>query len=69
MSWFTDFMKAEVAIRLKSNPAAAKDLMLSGVKKSITRVRSFSNALGQSLPAGLEPSEVTYTATLGAFMI
>lgn len=67
MSWFTDFMKAEVAIRLKSNPAAAKDLMLSGVKKSITRVRSFSNALGQSLPAGLEPSEVTYTATLGAF--
>lgn len=67
MSWFTDFMKAEVALRIKSDPAAAKELMLSGVKKSITRVRSFSNALGQSLPAGLEPSEVTYTATLGAF--
>ncbi|HPI81302.1 MAG TPA: SusD/RagB family nutrient-binding outer membrane lipoprotein, partial [Cyclobacteriaceae bacterium] len=45
----------------------AKALMLSGVTKSINRVRSFSNSIGQALPAGLEPSQVTYLATLGAF--
>jgi hypothetical protein len=64
MSWFTDFMKAEAVIRLGLS-GDAKALMLSGVDKSITRVRSFSASLGQSLPAGLEPSEVTYKATLG----
>ena len=66
MSWFTDFMKAEAVIRL-GLPGDAKALMLSGVTKSINRVRSFSNSIGQSLPAGLEPSQVTYLATLGAF--
>lgn len=65
MSWFTDFMKAEAVIRLLL-PGDAKALMLSGVTKSINRVRSFSNSIGQSLPAGLEPSQVTYLATLGA---
>lgn len=65
MSWFTDFMKAEAVIRL-GLPGDAKALMLSGVTKSINRVRSFSNSIGQSLPAGLEPSQVTYLATLGA---
>jgi Starch-binding associating with outer membrane len=66
MSWFTDFMIAEAVIRLGLS-GDAKALMLSGVSKSITRVRSFSNALGQSLPAGVEPSEVTYRSTLGGF--
>jgi len=66
MSWFTDFMIAEAVIRL-GLPGDAKALMLSGVSKSIARVRSFSNALGQSLPEGLEPSEVTYRSTLGGF--
>ena len=66
MSWFTDFMKAEAVIRL-GLPGDAKALMLSGVTKSINRVRSFSNSIGQSLPAGLEPSQVTYLATLGAY--
>lgn len=65
MSWFTDFMKAEAVIRLGLS-GDAKALMLSGVTKSINRVRSFSNSLGQSLPDGLEPSQVTYLATLGA---
>jgi hypothetical protein len=64
MSWFTDFMKAEAVIRL-GLAGDAKALMLSGVDKSITRVRSFSTSLGQTLPTGLEPSEVTYKATLG----
>ena len=66
MSWFTDFMKAEAVVRL-GLPGDAKALMLSGVTKSINRVRSFSNSIGQSLPAGLEPSQVTYLATLGAY--
>lgn len=66
MSWFTDFMKAEAVIRLGLH-GDAKALMLSGVTKSINRVRSFSNSIGQSLPAGLEPSQVTYLATLGAY--
>ena len=66
MSWFTDFMKAEAVVRL-GLPGDAKALMLSGVTKSINRVRSFSNSIGQALPAGLEPSQVTYLATLGAF--
>ena len=67
MSWFTDFMLAEVAIRLNNDPVGAKALMLSGVNKSINRTRSFANALGMTLPAGLEPSPVTYTATLGGY--
>ena len=66
MSWFTDFMKAEAVVRL-GLPGDAKALMLSGVTKSINRVRSFSNSIGQALPAGLEPSQVTYLATLGAY--
>lgn len=64
MSWFTDFMKAEAVLRL-GLAGDAKALMLSGVNKSINRTRSFSNSLGQVLPAGLEPSPVTYTSTLG----
>lgn len=64
MSWFTDFMIAEAVLRL-GIAGDAKALMISGVNKSITRTRTFSNSIGQSLPAGLEPSSVTYTATLG----
>lgn len=67
MSWFTDFMLAEVAIRLNNDPIGAKTLMISGVNKSINRTRSFANSLGMTLPAGLEPSPVTYTATLGGY--
>jgi len=64
MSWFTDFMKAE-AVLTGLITGDAKALMLAGVAKSIDRTRSFSVALGQTLPAGLEPSPVTYLATLG----
>ena len=64
MSWFTDFMKAEMVLGGMIS-GDAKALMLSGVTKSINRTRSFSNALAQTLPAGLEPSSVSYLATLG----
>lgn len=63
MSWFTDFMLAEAVLRL-GIPGDAKALMISGVNKSITRTRNFANALGMTLPTGLEPSPLTYTATL-----
>ena len=65
MSWFTDFMIAEAVLRLGIS-GDAKALMISGVNKSINRTRSFANSLGLALPAGLEPSAVTYTSTLGA---
>lgn len=63
MSFFTDFMKAEAVLRLGIS-GDAKEFMLSGVNKSINRVRSFASSRGQTLPAGLEPAAVTYTATL-----
>ena len=63
MSWFTDFMKAEAVLRL-GVAGDAKALMLSGVNKSINRVRSFATSLGQGLPAGLEPIQDLYTSTL-----
>lgn len=66
MSFFTDFMKAEIAMRLNNDPAAAKTALLSGVNKSINRVRAFGTALAQTLPAGLEPAQVIYTSTLDA---
>jgi hypothetical protein len=64
MSWFTDFMKAEMVLSGMIT-GDAKALMISGVNKSINRTRSFANSLGLTLPAGLEPSPITYTATLG----
>jgi Starch-binding associating with outer membrane/Susd and RagB outer membrane lipoprotein len=68
MSWFTDFMKAEAILSnlgVAGGAAAARDLMISGVTKSINRTRSFANSLGLALPAGLEPSSVSYLSTLG----
>ncbi|MEQ8304777.1 MAG: SusD/RagB family nutrient-binding outer membrane lipoprotein, partial [Cyclobacteriaceae bacterium] len=41
MSFFTDYMKAEIAIRLDGDAAAAKTHLLNGVNKSINRVRAF----------------------------
>jgi hypothetical protein len=64
MSWFTDFMKAEAVLRL-GLAGDARELMLTGVNKSIDRTRSFSESIGQILPAGLEPSQDKYTKALG----
>ena len=65
MSWFTDFMKAEAVLRL-GIPGDAKALMLTGVSKSINRVRNFSNSLGQTLPSGVEPSQIAYESNLAS---
>jgi hypothetical protein len=63
MNSFTDFMKAEAALTL-GTAGNAKDLMLSGVKKSINFTRSFSAslAISQKLPDGLEASQTAYEA-------
>lgn len=65
MASFTDFLKAEAAITLKT-PGDAGALMLSGVAKSIARVRAFATTKAQTLTAGLEPSEAAYTAEVTA---
>jgi hypothetical protein len=66
MSFFTDFMKAEISIRLNNDAAAAKTNLLNGVNKSINRVRAFASAKAQTLPSGIEPAQVIYTSTLDA---
>lgn len=66
MSFFTDYMKAEISLRLNNDAAAAKTNLTNAVNKSINRVRSFAVSKAQTLPAGLEPAQVIYVAALGA---
>jgi Starch-binding associating with outer membrane/Susd and RagB outer membrane lipoprotein len=61
MASFTDFVKAEAAVKLGTD-GDAKVLTLDGVKKSITRVRAFGAAKGQALPKALEASDSLYLA-------
>ncbi|MGE0588847.1 MAG: SusD/RagB family nutrient-binding outer membrane lipoprotein [Cyclobacteriaceae bacterium] len=65
MSFFTDYMKAEISI-LNGDVDGAKTNLLSAVNKSINRVRSFASSKAQTLPAGLEPAQVIYASTLSA---
>jgi hypothetical protein len=61
MAFFTDFMKAEAAVRL-GTPGDPKDLMLSAVNKSISQVRAFATSKGQTTTR--EPSVDNYIAAL-----
>lgn len=61
MASFTEFLKAEAALTL-ATAGDPRSLMLSGVNKSIERVRKFATDKGQSLPAGLEPDPAAYIA-------
>ena len=65
MASFTDFVKAEAALTLGTD-GDAKVLLMSGVKKSIDRVRDFATAKGQTLTAGLEPSQAAYSTAVEA---
>jgi hypothetical protein len=65
MASFTDFLLAEAALEL-STTGEPRDLLISGVRKSINRVRSWSNSKGQTLAAGVEPSQAIYEAIIGA---
>jgi hypothetical protein len=61
MSFFTDFMKAEAVLRLGISAAGdPKELMQSGITKSVNRVKALASSLGQTLPDGLEASTTSY---------
>jgi hypothetical protein len=64
MSFFTDFMKAEHAIRNGNDVAGAKTLLATAVGNSIAQVKSFAASKGQTLPAGLEPSTSAYQSAV-----
>jgi len=62
MSFFTDFLVAEILAR---RSADAKDKFLTAVNNSIDQVRNFASSKGQTLPSGIEPSQLRYTTLLG----
>lgn len=63
MSFFTDFLKAEVMAR--AGQAAAGAVLERAVRASVDQVRSFSNSVGEVLPAGLEPDVDDYVTAVG----
>ncbi|MBN8652078.1 MAG: SusD/RagB family nutrient-binding outer membrane lipoprotein [Cytophagales bacterium] len=63
MSWFTDFLKAEILAR-SGNTAGAKTAMNDGINNSITQIRNFATSKGQVLSAGREPSTSAYLAAV-----
>jgi len=64
MSFYTDFIKAELLAR-GGDAAGAKAQLATAIGNSITQVRNFATAKGQTLPAGLEPSTATYQTAVG----
>lgn len=64
MSFFTDYMKAEYALRKSNDIAGAKTLLATAISNSINQVRNFANSKGQVLPAGLEPSASAYQSAV-----
>lgn len=65
MSWFTDFMKAEILAR-GGDAAGAKTAMNNGINNSITQIRTFATSKGQVLSPGREPSTTAYLAAVSA---
>ncbi len=63
MSFYTDFLKAEI---LATNNLDAKAAMISGITNSITDIRAFATAKAQVLSAGREPSTTSYIAAVDA---
>jgi hypothetical protein len=62
MSFFTEFLKAEVMAR--AGQAAAQTVLTNAVRRSIGLVRSFSKSVGEELPAGLEPDVEDYVTAV-----
>lgn len=62
MSFFTDFLKAEVMAR--AGQANASVVLERAVRRSIAHVRSFSNSIGETLPGGLEPDVEAYVTAV-----
>jgi hypothetical protein len=65
MSWYTDFIKAELLAE-SGNTAGAETAMVAGINGSISQIRTFANGKGQTLSAGREPSTANYLAAVAA---
>jgi len=65
MSFYLDFMKAEILARA-GNTTDAKTQLATAIANSITQVRNFATAKGQTLPAGLGPSTPAYQSAVAA---
>lgn len=63
MSWYTDFVKAEILARA-GDAAGAKLAMEAGIDNSITQIRAFATSKSQTLSAGREPSTANYLAAV-----
>jgi hypothetical protein len=59
MSFYTDYLKAEIMAR-DNDLAGAKTQLGVAIQNSIDQVRSFAENLGQELDPGNEPSTVNY---------
>jgi hypothetical protein len=64
MSFYTDFLRAEIAARRGDNPTA-RVALLAGISNSVTQIRNFATRLNQVLTPGREPSVATYNAVVG----
>jgi hypothetical protein len=64
MSFYLDFMKAEWLIRKSNDVAGAKTQLATAIGNSITQVKNFATAKGQTLSAGLEPSTSAYQSAV-----
>jgi hypothetical protein len=63
MSFYTDFMKAEIMAR--ANDAGAKAQLMTAIQNSIDQVRNFAESRGQELSPGVEPSTSDYLNAVG----
>lgn len=59
MSFFLDYMRSEIFARA-GNDALAKQWLETAITNSIGQVRSFSEGIGQELPANMEPDTQDY---------
>jgi hypothetical protein len=64
MSFYTDYMKAEIMER--ATPGSGKAQLLTAIQNSIDQVRNFANSVGQVLNPGVEPSTVNYINAVDA---
>jgi len=66
MSFFTDFIKAEILIKKDKDVAGARAQLNVAIQNSIDQVRGVANDGGQSLPEGMEPSTKAYINAVNA---
>jgi hypothetical protein len=65
MSFYTDYLKAEILSR-NGDQAGAKAALTEAIENSITEIRAFAASKGQTLTAGREPSTTDYVDAVEA---